>query len=268
MNNNNHHNLNCSFAEEVVSYIYGEIGEREKTAFENHLVDCSLCTSEVAEFANVSFSIGAWRDSEFSHLPTPVIEIPYETPQTKIEKESVSGSWLSSLRQLFSLSPAWTTTSAAMAALVLCIGLVFVVVKFSDKPDLAVIDNKNTVKTVLSPTPENIITQTSENPVDIAPKPSKVDSSTDSIKSELADDSKNADKSPNNLITVSNAPKTKIIRQNSETVAPIRTNLPKRDKNDVKPVQSKKAPSLNTFEEEDDDSLRLADLFAEIDTDR
>jgi Putative zinc-finger len=269
--NDNHQNPNCSFAEEIVSYIYGEIGAGEKTAFENHLASCSNCSKEVAEFRNISFSIGAWRDTEFSQMKTPVIEIPYETPQTIIEKESVSASWLPRLRQLFSLSPAWTTASAAMAALVLCVGLVFVVSKFSDDKVLVAVGNVNAAKTAVSPTPESINKPINENPADNSPKPSnnsETDSPNDSIRPELTKEPKNSTQTAIVPVRTADPRKTKIVRQNAETVTSVRQNLPNKDKNNVKPVQTKKAPALNNFEEDEDESLRLADLFAELDTDR
>jgi hypothetical protein len=267
--NNNHQNPNCSFAEELVSYLYEEIGASEKVAFEHHLASCSNCSTEVAEFTNISFSIGAWRDTEFSQMKTPVIEIPYETPQTSLEKESVSGSWLPRLRQLFSLSPAWTTASAAMAALVLCVGLVFVVSKFSDNTDLLAVRNVNTNKSVISPTPENINKQINENPVDNSPKPSNnsdIDLQSDSFRPELAKDPKNPTQPAIVPVRAAAPRKTKIVRQSAETVTSVRQNLP--NKNNIKPVQTKKTPALNNFEEDEDESLRLADLFAELDTDR
>lgn len=267
MNNNNHHKQNCSFGEEVVSYLYGEISANAKTAFENHLADCSACTTEVAEFSNVSFSIGEWRDAEFSHLPTPVIEIPYQTARANFkEPEITSGSWVSGLRQLFSLSPALTTASAAMAALVLCFGLVFVAIKFSDKTGVVVADNFDTAKPAISPTKENAISKDAADAPPKSPDVSNLNSPTDSNKRTSASGSKNSDKS--SVVPVKSIERSKTFRPNTQAVSPIRQTVPVKDKNNLKPVQAKKVPALDNFEEDEDDSLRLADLFAEIDTDR
>ncbi len=259
MNNNNHHPKNCSFAEEIVAYIYDEIAGRDKLVFENHLANCARCATEVAEFTNVSFSIGAWRDNEFSHLQTPNIVIPYETAQTNKVVDGVSALWWSDFRQIFSLSPSWITASAAMAVLVICVGLVFTVVKFSNNTDVAGIDN-SAVKPIVSPTAEIVNNPAKEILVENSPKPPN-DASEVSPK---VTEAKITVKLPNNVVKVSDAPKSKVVRQNSEVVTPNKPQV----KNNQKPLQNKKAPSLDNFEEDEDDSLRLADLFAEIETDR
>lgn len=270
MMNNNHHKTNCTFAGEIVSYIYDEIGAKEKSVFENHLADCSNCADEIAGLTNVSFSIGAWRDAEFAHLPTPHIEIPYENGWNNNKIGSIKSSWLAGIRQIFSLSPAWTTATAAMGALVLCAGLIFVAVNFSDtSSDLAEFDNKNAVKPVISPTTKNVFTQTAEDIAGNAPKPSNkssVNPPNEPIQPELTKEPKNSEKSVNSAVKISGKLKNKSIPQNGSNQFSVKTNEPTGTKNNIRAVQNKKSPTLHNFEDEEDDSLRLADLFDEIET--
>lgn len=269
--NNNHHKNNCTFAGDIVSYIYNEIGAKEKSAFENHLADCTICADEIAGFSNVSFSIGAWRDSGFAHLATPKIEIHYdEKGWNNQEIGSIKNSWLAGLRQIFSLSPAWTTATAAMAALVLCAGLIFVAVNFSDtSSDLAEFDNQNPVKPAISPTTENVITRTAEEIADNAPKPSNkssVNPPNETIQTELTKEPGNSEQPVNSTVKISEKVRIKNVPQNGSNQIPVKTNESTGTKNNIKTVQNKKSPTLHNFEDEEDDSLRLADLFDEIET--
>src|SRR5687768_16484654 len=129
MMNNNHKNSGCGYADQLVSYLYGETGSAENPAFEIHLETCSICSDELEAFSSVQFSINDWKTKEFSHLETPVIKIPYENPgslNNRPDTTNVNESWLSGLRSLFSLNPSWSLATASFAVLAVFAGFGFI----------------------------------------------------------------------------------------------------------------------------------------------
>lgn len=244
MLNNNHHN-HCAFAEQIVSYLYGETN----AAFDAHLNNCSTCADELAGFGFVRSSIVEWKKAEFSNLETPSINIPYPTT-VSTEKQS----WLAELRRLFALSPTWATVSAALAIIVVFVGLTFFGLNFSKKMEVAENANKPInsdvspiIETKTEPPIEKISNDTAEQTLEDKPsKPSEAKNESRKIapKNQIVKTSDN----PNKVLPNSN---------NSANVRKI-----KDDKNTL--ATQKRVLKLNNLEEEEDNSLRLADLFADV----
>lgn len=257
MNNNNHHNSNCSFAAEIVSYVYNEIGEKEKSAFESHLSNCETCPEELADFMDIRFSVNDWKQTEFAPLETPVIEIPYEKEQVR-EIAAVQSSWWSNLRQIFTLSPAWMTAATTAAALFICVGLIFTVYKYSGNVDVAGIEDKPQLKPSVSPTSEISSNKTKEEIAD------------SDVKSKSDDKITMSPKIENQMPTVTKVTERKIrpVTQNpvNRTTNNSVNNSNKPNVRKNSPTNDRQMPKLNNFEDEEDDSLRLAELFEDIDT--
>ncbi|MEQ1924176.1 MAG: hypothetical protein ABL952_16870, partial [Pyrinomonadaceae bacterium] len=112
----------CKFTDEIVSYMYDEIGEPERTKFEEHLLDCTVCTDEFAGISNARFSVFEWRKEEFAHLPTPNIVIPYGDPAPAI-------GFFAGLRDLLTLS-GWPAAATVAAGLIVSIGLGFAAINY------------------------------------------------------------------------------------------------------------------------------------------
>jgi hypothetical protein len=250
MLNNNHKNSNCGFSAQIVSYLYDEAEASEKVKFEAHQENCSVCAEEIAAFSAVRFSISDWTE-EFSSLETPMVIIPYEKARGSMEKVEASGvtsSWLTALRNLFSLSPAWTAATT-FAAVAICLGLALVALN-NGTGDIA---GTNTPKKPTSNV--DTLTRIGASTNQPTPTPSK---------KEIGTPPKNNKK---DVTTISSnpspAPKPEKAVQNSNNSAPNRKDI----KNDVKKtLQNRDEPKLSPYDDEEDDTLRLADLFDEIDT--
>jgi hypothetical protein len=266
LNNNNHKNTSssltsCDYSEQLVSYIYGEIEAAEKPEFEAHLKKCRVCSEEVAAFTGVHFSISEWKSQEFSALETPRIEIPYEkkeSPAPARVVSGVSGSWLDSLRGLFSLNPVWAG-GATMAAL----GIFALVAFFGSNPgpvdELAEKGNKTREKQVVSPTAQNsaVITTTNDG-----------GNKTPDTKTKESEP-----KEPDVILTNDTNPKNNRVEKVSDNPRPNKTaektEAPKTNR--VKNTPKKDTPDADedltpSYADDEDDSLRLSDLFDEIDT--
>jgi anti-sigma factor RsiW len=111
----------CGFADDVVAYLYDELAQSERSQFESHLAGCRTCTDEFAGISNARFSVFEWQREEFGPLPTPEIVIPYET---KPVVAAASDGWFARLRGLVTLFR-WSTASVVAAILVVCIGVGF-----------------------------------------------------------------------------------------------------------------------------------------------
>ena len=253
--NNNHKNSGCGKASELVSYLYGETGEAENPEFEKHLASCSICADELAAFSGVKFSINDWKLKDFDSLQTPVIEIPYPTAPNKQEVSSLEVSWLAGLRKLFSFSPSWSLATAAMAILVVCIGIILFASNSPNSNDRAgtVKNSMSQVSPTVEKSPERSNANSTQNK--LPDTESQPFNKPQAPQPELTVQPDNKNKRP---VKTANTPNR---TQKAET-----TNLPKNE--DVKRDNKKKneIPPKIFDEEEEDDTLRLAEMLEEIDT--
>lgn len=251
MMNNNHKKSGCGFSEQLVSYLYGETVGAENTAFEAHLNACSVCTDELEAFSGVQFSINDWKLKEFVNLAAPSIEIPYETADKTAEVSTVKGSWLSALRELFSLSPrGWSLATASFAVLAVCALIALFALNSRKDNDVA---ESNKTNPITAPTVEKTSSETNANS-NANNQPDKVVKPSSEPKSEVAvaPDNKN-----NRVVKTSNNPR---------PTQKVDTNSPKNNEQKRTNKNNEIAPKIAVDDEEEDKSLRLAELFDEIDT--
>ncbi len=270
MSNNNHHNLQCGFAEDLVSYLYDEINPADKSKFEKHLDKCSTCDKELAAFGYVRSSISDWREENFSMLETPKIEIQYPEKQKTVEIIGISsqpGSFLGRLRDLFTLSP---TRATVFAALLVFIGLTIVVFNFSKSTDLVEVINENEPNESLAINDTNAqITEqnpvTDEKPIieKDQPKPDLVKENKPDIVSEPNEKKVLVPKKIAESVAAKSPKNKNIIRETRKPNETMTANQNK-DTNIPEDRVTRDAPKLTNFADDEDDSLRLADLFDEV----
>lgn len=237
---NNGNKNNCGFSDDMVAYIYDEIGQAERGKFESHLSGCTACTDDFAGISNARFSVFEWQKEEFAHLSTPQIVIPYASKHGATE---TAGLW-AGLRKLLS-SSGWPSVALAAGALAVCVGLGFVAINYvgsgQQTADNNKIVNEKAVPPVAVQNPENTLAMSN----DPLPKEQNLTHTTTA----------SAKSTPG-----------REIRPVRASVKPQRIQY---DKNltastQAGPAQQKrKAPALTVYDDEDDRSLRLADLFDE-----
>jgi len=266
MLNNNHKRASCGFTEQMVSYFYNETSQAEKAVFETHLTNCPHCTDELASFGFVRSSLIEWRDEEFFKLEAPVFEIStIKTVNQSVESDLRS--WFLNLRKMFSFNP--MTATAVLAALIVCIGLVFIAVSSSSNSELAEVDNKtnekNNEKIVFSSNVNKINEESDETIAqDISNKslpgisPKSTNTETKDLQPLPIREKRLASK--DSVVRVSD--NTKNDSEKSETVP----NLKETNKENKKStaVQKQRVPNLTSLDDDEDKSVRLADLFEEI----
>jgi len=248
MKNNNHNNSDCGFSDELVSYLYGESNAAENALFEKHLNKCSNCAEEFQAFSGVHFSINDWKMKDFANLETPVIEIPYEKskqPEVSVVKET----WLSAVRDLFSLSPrAFSLATASFAVLAICVGIVFLVI--NSRQNNFVAENDKNKKSTSSPKAEKT---PPENNTAKTPQTEQKQPSQDS-------------KQPQSDIVIDTKPKNvQVVKASGKTTQIQKTDNAVQPKKDVKRANKniQNAPKM-IEDDEEDETLRLAEIFDEI----
>ncbi len=240
---NNGNKQECRFKDDIVAYIYDEIGAAERGKFESHLALCTACTDEFAGISNARFSVFEWQKEEFAHLATPEIVIPYAAkPKTA---EAVG--FFVGLRDLLTLS-GWPSAVMVAGAVVICIGLGFVAINYVGN-SAQVAENK---KPVVSEQPvPPVVAQSQQNAAIVPDTPSHKEpnvNGTPVIASAKATPSRE-------IRPVRASLNSQRIRFGKSLTASTRTAEPA--------PQQRKAPALTAYDEDDDKSLRLADLFDE-----
>ena len=238
MNNNGH---KCNFNAEIVSFLYGEADGGRQSAFDSHLPECSLCREEVAELSFVRAGVSDWKAAQFSGLAVPRVRIPiHETP---------AASLFDRLRALV-MMPAGIASAAAVL-LVAIIGLAW----FASRGPAVEWTKVTDTPAAIEPGP---------NPDPPQTAPSVETTSYERGQKELAAnknivrDDRKPSKRP--------VPKKRSVRNSSPPVSTVAENA--RTRRPEKAAGPDRAlPTLTSFEEEADESLRLADLLSLADTD-
>lgn len=223
----------CSSGEELVTYLYDEMDAQASSNFESHLADCESCTGEFARISFARLDAYEWNRDEFASLATPRIVIPYVNAKPSV-------SWLDSLRGFWGSSGRLAGAGAAFAALVVALGAWFT---FQEPVELAgSTENRPSMSAQGSPVAD---APQSENFMDTG------------AGSDLFTEPAN-DKSEFRPVKASSA-------GDQRHVAP-RTQKPRRVVEPDIPVRNLDPPRLNDFVDENDTTLRLGDLLAEVDT--
>lgn len=241
MLNNNNHNSSCEFSAEIVSYLYNESSVAARNKFETHLANCGVCTDEFATISNARFSVFEWQKDEFAHLLTPEIVIPYARKRPEPETVATVG-FLSGFRGLLSVLSSPSTVSVA-AALAVCLGLGFLALTYFGRGDQQIAANVN-VPPVESPDDPArfVLPEGPKTPVTSASKNGVPGQEVRLVKGAALNGDSHRDK-----------------RATAGTQRLV-NNVAVR--NSTHPVR--KAPVLNNFDDDDDKSLRLSDLFDEV----
>jgi anti-sigma factor RsiW len=235
MLNNGH--KKCEFGEDIVSYIYDEMPAAARGAFEKHLAACHACTSEFAGISDARLSMVEWQREQFAKMPKPEIVIPYPA-----RSEVVGAGFVDSLRGLLS----WATIVPLTAALLIALGVGYILFVRPSEPKTVAVETPPIDKPAAA-THRPVISTTEVAAV--APK-SEPTAKTKLIKAVTV---KRAQPLMRSFVAKTVAPRLKLGNDVATTLTP---------------SSRRKAPALSGYEDEDDTSLRLSDIFEELGTKR
>lgn len=221
--NNDRHIENCDLDIEMMAYIYGELAEAEKAPIDSHLATCGSCTDAFAEMSMSRFSVYEWKREEFDPVATPNFVIPYE-PVVE------SAGWFLGLRGLFA---GWPSAVAFASIAVVFIGTgLFALNYLGGNDQVAFV---TAVETKREAPGINLV-----QPVESLPTGKPVSPITATLK--------NKAREPRVVEAKAVVKKTDKINDGSTRAVVIPEN---------------KKPRLSNLDDDDDDTLRLADLFEE-----
>jgi hypothetical protein len=121
----------CERGNDLVSFLYHELDERELRGFQKHLNDCSSCSGELASFQGIRSSVAAWREQSLGMATVA------SSMTSKIEKPSA----LAAIRQFFALSPLLLKGAVAFASLLFFAVVAFLLVNLNTRPAAPLVHN-------------------------------------------------------------------------------------------------------------------------------
>ena len=225
-------NTNCSFDGDVLSDLYDEATDAERLQFEEHLENCEACVEELALLSDSRYSVYEWRMTEFVPMMTPEIVIPVAVP-SKLE------SLIQALMTVFAFPRGLVAAGAGIAVLSIAGTFVFLLMS-SNLPGDDVVQVANS-KPMVTPTQVTSAVKRSE---EVSSNPgSDATSVVPKASIPLAGERK-----PGTVKTAVSAPQSQNTRGRSSR------------------TQNRSVPTLSSYDDGEDKSLRLADLFDDLDT--
>jgi len=212
--------------------MYGELGEPDRDRVELHLERCEPCTGKFAEISFARLDVYEWQRDEFAAMETPRIVVPY---RNTVE---IAG-WFDPIKAFFASSGRWTLPAAGFAAAV----IIFTGWMMSSGPVDVAVSN--------SPEQPEQVEAAPARAADLAPVSAKSDST------------ERPDEQP---AVVGLGERRDRVRARPVSKQPSRSATAERRQNKPAARVPGSAPRLNNFDEEEDNTLRLGDLLAEIDT--
>ena len=238
------HNLTGEHGADLVSYIYGEMEERLRDVFEAHLERCDECAVELGAISDARLGMVEWRRTDFDHLASPQIVLPevgFARPSQVPEKSGVFAGFIKSL----ALWPSFAKAGVGLAAAAIVVAVAYFAFVGRAPNNTEMANDGSQIATPPSETPA----VTPPQPID---KHQFVADNT-TIKNDPVHASEHrttqarSSVPSSHLIAKRQSPATKVTRQLGTETAKI--NI---------------APRLNSFEEDEDKTLRLTDLFSQV----
>ena len=117
----------CERCDDLISFLYDELGDREVRHFEQHLASCDSCRTQLEGFREVRSNVVAWRDQS---LGMAVLPGRANLGIRQTEKPSA----LTAIRQFLTLSPLWLKGAVTLASILFFAVIAFLVMSLNSKP--------------------------------------------------------------------------------------------------------------------------------------
>lgn len=244
------HNSGPGHEADLVSYMYGEMDSASRDRFDLHLATCDSCAVELGAYADARLGVIEWRRNDFEPLATPAIIIPEYQPVATVVTERPQMIWTGWLETIYSL-PRLAQAGMGLAVAALLVGVFY----FAIMPSRSGSESENNVAL------NNQVTPAAHQTEEVSPAPVNPDQASTPKKSEFRTTPVEVrDRRPAAGKSL-DKPQRATLRQ-----SPVMRNYRKLGSLEAVTVTPKTqtAPTLNTFEEEEDTTLRLSDLFSQV----
>ena len=236
MEMNNDTKFSCSHGEDMLAYLYDELPPYGRERFEAHLESCTGCIDEFAELAVSRYSVFEWKSFEFAPLPTPKFVVPTE--------RKPAASWFDGIRAAF----AWNGWAIAGGAAAIMLFALIGIALWNIQPDTTIAVNEPSPSLPVADLeePSNRSVETTE--------PER--SSTEREVETSQEPESNRRTAPEHKRPIV-AKAVTVRKASAEKVEPRRVTANERLRN---------SPTLGQYVEEQDESLRLSDIFDDLDS--
>lgn len=260
---------NCGFGEELVLYLYDECSAEEKKNFEMHLTSCASCIDEFAGFSAARSLVSEWREADFLPLEIPSIVLPqlnepiFGQPKTLKIRARL---WLTDIQRFLNFSPA-AYAFGIIALFAVCFGLIVFTQRNLQNNEIA---QANKITEPISALQNSGDSTESKDLKFIQPE--KDNAATTQLQrsaSTAVNSTQNSRRE--NLVKRNVASEITVIEPPDKSNSKMKvsnqgTNALKIKSNNFeskKPIfaQNNKLPRLNSIEDDEDKSLRLAELL-------
>jgi len=124
----------CGRADDLIAFLYAELGAGDARKFERHLHECARCETEFASFAQIRKSIVSWRDESLGAAWLPDAAKDRNPASNRVRAGAqVRPSAAAAVREFFNLSPLWLKGAAAFASLLFCVCAVLAIGYLKDR---------------------------------------------------------------------------------------------------------------------------------------
>ena len=118
--------LICERCDDLISFLYQELGTRESRDFEQHLAGCALCSRQLDSFSEIRNGVVAWREQSLGK-----VSIKHEASVAFTHTAKPSA--MTAIREFFALSPLWLKGAVAFASLLLFAAVAFLALNLNAK---------------------------------------------------------------------------------------------------------------------------------------
>ncbi len=237
--NNEKENLgpHCILEGDVAGFIYAELDTLAAENMTHHLAKCKGCSDEIDGLSSAMFAVRDWRTNEFESLSTPAIDLP-KTASHRSGARTDIAAWFGLI-----LRPRY---AAAAVCVIVIAASAWIYVNSAPQP----------IDTVFLPT-ESQPLSASHIPNEVSlPRDAAGTGQTNVLnKGHLS--SKNPD------IPVRRAPQIGAFKTDASSIR--HSDMPKRLIRDQYARKPATMPDVGEARETEDETLRLADLFSELD---
>lgn len=238
------HNSDSEHGIDLVAYIYGEMDDAARDRFETHLAGCDKCAFELGSYADARLSVIEWRRNDFEPLATPAMIIPESQPVATPASAPQRRSWTAWIESIYAL-PGLARAGFGLAAAAILIGVLY----FAFVP-------KKSVDTGVSIADKTSV-PTEPQKLEVAPVPEQ----TVAVKK--------AEYEPGLVSTAARRSAAPRSNARSQTASlrqtPVIRNYRRIGPLEAVTQKAQTVPRLNSFEVEEDTTLRLSDLFSQVD---
>jgi anti-sigma factor RsiW len=119
----------CEYSNDLISFVYSELSDKESQEFKLHLNTCQQCSAELDTFGEMREAIGAWKYQSLAG-----VSVLDESPDVqRATKKSAVGA----IRAFFDLSPLWMKGAVGVASVLFCVLVVLATLNFNQRVSIA-----------------------------------------------------------------------------------------------------------------------------------